>query len=146
MASTDQHIALANRHQSTLAVLLADAAAHPEWVTIVAFYKALQLVDACLAVLGESPPSTHGERKRALLGTRQMSNIWKHYRDLKNASMVARYLTGDDRRKYSSFAAFISGSKAESTMVRHRLVQIEKSAKKILKKAADPLAPAVPSS
>lgn len=145
MAQVEDHIGLANRNQDALAALLACDGEHPEWVTTIAFYKALQLVDACLVTLGSGAPTDHGERSRFMRSEPRLDHISTHYWVLKNASSIARYLTGSKGSPYRSFSDYLGPGEAERKMVRHRLVQIEKSALKILrKKHADALRPAVP--
>jgi hypothetical protein len=142
VARAEDHIALANRHQEALSALLDDAGEHAEWVTTIAFYKALQIVDACLVTLGVGVPADHGERSRMMKATRQLDNISKHYWVLKNAASIARYLTDVQGREYRRFSDYLRPGEAERQVVKHRLAQIEKSAHKILKLTG--LRPAVP--
>ena len=46
MATEADHIALANKNHEVLLYLLKDAARFPEWITVAAFYKAVQIVEA----------------------------------------------------------------------------------------------------
>ena len=116
---------------------------HAEWVTVIAFYKALQIVDACLVTLGVGVPSDHGERGHMLRSVSRLDHISTHYWVLKNAASIARYLADSRGARYRSFSDYLPPGQAERQMVRHRLAQIEKSARGILKRHADSLVPAV---
>lgn len=144
MAQVKQHIAMANKHQEALTYLLQVGDDHAAWVTVVAFYKALQVVDACLVKTSNVAPVSHGERMHCLRAAKKFDAIYTHFHALKNASEIARYLTSARGAKYAKFEDYLGPGEAESQMVRHRLAQVEKSARKILDKAAEALAPAVP--
>lgn len=145
MASADDHIALANRHQAALDALRGADGEHPEWLTVIAFYKALQIVDACLVTLGLGAPTDHGSRTVKMNSTRKLDHISGHYWSLKNAASVARYLSDVRGKGYRTFSSFLPTPKVESEMIGHRLVQIERSARKLLGPTlGGQLLPAVP--
>ncbi len=67
MASEAGHLAAANLNQKTLAHLCQDVSVHGPWVAVVAFYKALQIVEAVFANDPDIRHCTdHGSRERAL--------------------------------------------------------------------------------
>ena len=133
LTAIDDHLGLANRNQAALEVLAAHSPLPGEWVTTVAFYKALQVVEAVFAARSERPPSSHGDRN-ARLKKPPYSAIWKHYRPLWNASCVARYLAEHDApaKVYRSFYDYIPEARVESLVIRHLLHQVEESACRML--------------
>ena len=46
MATEADHIALANKNHDVLLYLMKDVRRFPEWVSVAAFYKAVQIVEA----------------------------------------------------------------------------------------------------
>ena len=67
MASEADHLAAANLNQKTLAYLCQDVSIHGPWVAVVAFYKALHIVEAVFANDPDIRHCTdHGSRERAL--------------------------------------------------------------------------------
>ena len=134
MPDKTAHIALAKHNQDTIDYLLPEIERFSDWITTVAFYKALHLVEA---VFAENPKIRHGRNHEArdnfLKHTKKYSNIWKHYRPLWAASMVARYLEDRDTGKdCGSFRDFLSPERVRAEMLNHRLRQVEKSTKKFL--------------
>ena len=65
MANEASHIALANRNHDALGALLNASDEHPEWVATIAFYKALQIVEAAFATAGHG--HGHGHSKRLVI-------------------------------------------------------------------------------
>lgn len=132
MPSKECHLAQAKRNQQTLDYLLKEVDQHSAWVATVAFYKALHLVEAVFAT---DPNIRHGhsheEREDFLKSTRKYSHIWKHYRLIWAASVIARYLE-DRTDQYSSFDEFMTPDDVKVNLVGHWLQQVEQSASKIL--------------
>jgi len=91
MARLVDHIALANKNHDALMHLLKDVDTFPEWVTVIAFYKAVQIIEAVFVhVQGRC---CHGHQKRlAELKSKGYKALHSHYRALWSASCVARYL------------------------------------------------------
>lgn len=54
MPQEGDHVALANRNHDTLYHLLEDPEKYSEWIATVAFYKALQVVEAMFAKTSRS--------------------------------------------------------------------------------------------
>ncbi|MFH1023462.1 MAG: hypothetical protein V1809_08730 [Planctomycetota bacterium] len=132
MPTEAAHIALAARNQKTIDYLLNDISAHSEWITTIAFYRALHIVEA---LFSKDPRARHGtshERRDHLLKSdKRYSHIYKHYRPLWAASVVARYL--EDRvHTYGCFSEYLTPEQIKTEILGHRLCQIEKSAKKLL--------------
>lgn len=107
MPSKEAHVAVAKRNQATLDFLLGGDD-HLPWVVTVAFYKALHIVEAVFAADRHSPmPHTddHKVRNRLLKTTNRYAQLWRMYRPLWDASLVARYLRVDDNSpSYTDFA------------------------------------------
>lgn len=133
MPSEASHLAIANRNQTVLDYLLQKPDGCAEWIVTVAFYKALHLVEAIFA---RDPKIRHGlnheTRDRFLKTERRYSHIWKHYRPLWAASIVARYLEGDSGSSYTSFSEYLSTDEIKMQLLDHRLRQIEQSVHKLL--------------
>lgn len=100
MPTVADHISLANKNHNAL-MCVAEAGGHPEWVATIAFYKALQVVQAMLAAQNIS---CHDHRARANHLKTRFPDIYKHYRPLWNASTIARYL--HDQSSGSTFTTF----------------------------------------
>ena len=110
MASEADHIAAANLNQKTLAHLCQDVSVHGPWVAVVAFYKALHVVEAVFANDPDIRHCTdHGSRERALKMNRKYAHINKQYAPLSRAATIARYLhhSGTD---YHSFFDYLDAT------------------------------------
>jgi hypothetical protein len=125
------HIQQAQHNSQALSCLERSVDDFSDWMTTVAFYKALHLVEA---VFANDKTILHGHnhenRENILKRTPKYSNIYKHYRVLLNASIVARYLQerGSDSR-YSKFSYYMSKEGVKKDLIDHRLHQIEKTVK-----------------
>ena len=132
MASEADHLAAANLNQKTLAHLCQDVSVHGPWVAVVAFYKALHIVEA---VFANDPDirhcSDHGSREWALKRKSSYQHIYKQYAPLSRAATIARYLhhSGTD---YHSFFDYLDATKIERELLFYRLHELEKSALKFL--------------
>ena len=128
MASESEHIDCANRTQKTIAHLLTDRNSHSPWIAVTAFYKALHVVEA---VFYGNPSirhaANHDEREKLLRHERKYEKIYHHYSRLKRASMNARYLSG-----CAVFDDYISPDDVVAKLLKHELLQLEKSATKFL--------------
>ena len=132
MASEADHIAAANLNQKTLAHLCQDVSIHGPWVAVVAFYKALHIVEAVFANDPDIRHCTdHGSREMALKRKTKYEHINRQYAPLSRAATIARYLhhSGKD---YHSFFDYLDASKIESELLHYRLHELEKSAAKFL--------------
>lgn len=138
MPSDFNHIRIANKFQTTINFLLTQKEQHAEWITTIAFYKALHIIEA---VFYNQKSIRHGhnheDREQYLKRDNKFKNIFKHYRPLWAASTVARYLEDQSRKKdYGTFHDYLPIENIEPEILNHRLRQIEKTAKKFLSKKA----------
>ncbi|MGD0900786.1 MAG: hypothetical protein ABR915_23380 [Thermoguttaceae bacterium] len=137
MASETDHIALANKNHDVLMHLLRDVERFPEWVTVVAFYKAVQIAEAVL--VKQQGRSCHGHQHRLdslkRCGHKALHN---HYRVLWSASSIARYLvdtTKGPSGQFSSFSDFATPEHVKASLVGKRLRGVECEAVKFLSDA-----------
>ena len=130
MPNKDCHLKLARRNQVLIDHLLPKINDHSDWITTIAFYKALHIVEA---IFQDDPRIQHGQnhegRDSFLKANKKYQQIYKHYRPLWAASIIARYLENGSR-SVSSFSEFLSPDRVKSEIFDHRLRQIENSAKK----------------
>ncbi len=146
MPSDAEHLAVAERNQQLIDHLLPDISRFGDWITVIAFYRALHLVEA---VFFRNHPNKHGHnhesRENMLKRTPRYKHIYKHYRTLWAASTVARYL--EDRSSgttYASFADYLSPADVQGLILNHYLKQVEKSAAAFLPPPPSP-GPSTPS-
>jgi hypothetical protein len=132
MATEADHIALANKNHDVLVHLLKDVDKFSEWVTVVAFYKAVQIVEAVF--VNQHGRCCHGHQKRLdALKSHGYEEIFKHYRVLWNASSIARYLCDIEAKKsYAKFADYLAPEKVERAIVSRRLRGVECEAVSLL--------------
>ncbi len=137
MATELDHIELANRNHETLAYLVKDAQSHAEWVATVAFYKAVQIVEAVLARRGLHSNGHDG--RISDLKRQEFQELFKAYRPLYAASLVARYLEDSSARKvdkskrsaaikYAKFTDYIPADMVVERLLRKRLDVLEQNA------------------
>lgn len=143
MALEADHIELANRNHDTLAYLAAEVEQHSEWVATVAFYKAVQVVEAVFAAHSKSHSHSHDARL-SRLKLKVYSGLFKPYRHLYAASLVARYLEDASAtkldssaaiKKYSCFSDYIAPDEVMERLVRKRLHPLEEIAVGFLSEA-----------
>ncbi len=133
----DDRLRLVESHQAALSRLISDDAdSHSEWIATIAFYKAIQLVEAWFAVKGQNPSNSHS-RRLARLRTAD-ATIYKHFRPLYNASMVARYLCLPDENLgstaiFKDFSSYMSQNVVDE-LIKKRLVSLETEVRKSLKR------------
>lgn len=132
MANQDEHLQLADHNAEAIKHLLTASPALPDWVTTVAFYKAVHLVEAVFAHDGVGHSGDHARRAAFLKSKRRYDMLFKHYRPLKSASEIARYLCDAGGKHYNSFADYLSLPEVRSEILNHRLTQLERSARKLL--------------
>lgn len=124
MPDESSHLVLANHNQDLLDRLVADVDRFPDWTATVAFYKALHVVEAALAC--ENPRRhgiDHSHRERILKSDNKYKNIYRNYRVLYAASMVARYMEDGQ----TNFASYLTPTQVIGTLLRYRLHEVEKS-------------------
>lgn len=139
MPSKDVHVSAAVANQRTINYLREDCDNHLSWVVAVAFYKALHVVEAVLDADANSPikdTDSHFERHKILRRTPRYQQLWKMYSPLYQASMVARYLREDGSAPtFKSFCDYLTREDVEKKLLGHYLVQLEKSAAKLIKES-----------
>lgn len=130
------HIAKANHNQALIERLLPDIDTFSDWITTIAFYKALHIVEA---VFANNPRIGHGQnheaRERYLKAgpdRNKYRHIYEHYKPLYDASLVARYLAegGGD------FSEYLTSDDVRDLILGHYLHQVEQSACRFLKAPA----------
>jgi hypothetical protein len=143
MASEESHIALANRNHATLLHLLPNAIEYPEWVATIAFYKAVQIVEAAFATTCLSHSTSHHQRLLTLKGER-FKPVFREYRPLISASRIARYLEDfgdvDQNGKpiwigpgaFNKFTEYMLPSEVADELVYGRLFKLEQNCLKFL--------------
>lgn len=138
MASEIDHITLANRNHEALAALLASPNDHPEWVTTIAFYKALQIVEAMFAFRGIAHSNGHQRRLDILRDNKNgFQSIYKHYKRLIEASEIARYLSsrfdGDIRgAPFQTYNQYRSMENVKQKLLQDSLMNIEQHSRQFL--------------
>lgn len=139
MASEQEHIELANRNHDALCVLLKSSDEHPEWIATIAFYKALQIIEATFAFKGLGHGHGHSARLQVLQNpTNGYASLCRHYEALLEASEVARYLgsRSTPASGYSSFASYMSMEDVRETLLGKRLMNVEMHARAFLSDAS----------
>ncbi len=117
MPTRAAHLKLVERNEGVRQYLERDFSPNVEWIVTVAFYTALH-------------PKGHRERKD-LVKTKH-SQIFNEFRQLYNASRVARYLQEDQDHQalsHNAFLDFASEEKVRSIFLEKHLAKIAAYAK-----------------
>lgn len=133
MSSTIDHIQLANKNHKALLYLLNKPDDFPEWIATIAFYKAVHVVEGVFASDGKH--SNGHDSRLSELKQEKYRDIFKAYRPLYAASLVARYLADSSHIKFNNGPAksykcsedFIPASQVPKRLVFKRLKTIEDS-------------------
>lgn len=136
MPSKAAHLHAAKMNQRTIEFLWnSNNDEHLPWVVTVAFYKALHVVEAVLALepSGEQQHfDSHETRNRMLKRTRKFQKIYELYIQLYQQSQIARYLTNDVASSQPfDFAKYLPRKKVEELVLNHWLRQIQNSASRL---------------
>ena len=131
MPSKDSHLQTARDNRATCLLLLDSDPQSQAWATTIAFYCALHLVEAALAVEGRHSED-HMVRNMHLKTTRKLQNIWRNYKPLYDNSLKARYLTTDSDSAETLVREFLGEDKVREKIIGHYLRQVEKSVAKII--------------
>lgn len=135
MAKEQEHIELANRNHDAIDALMRSGADHPEWVATIAFYKALQIVEATFAFKHLGHGSGHHRRLEILQDARHgYGSLCPHYEALLEASEVARYLGARSTAGagYSRFSDYMSMTDVRDDLLKKRLANVEMHARQFL--------------
>ncbi len=138
MPNETEHIQQANRNDAALKHLMGDVQSYSEWVTTVAFYKAVHVIEAMLFHLHGKNSHDHKSRLDTLRACNK--TLYREFRPLYVASMVARYLcdnSGNGKAvTYATFSDYLPSSDVVTEIVNGRLVRIEQIALNYLSKDA----------
>ena len=137
MATTIDHIELANKNHQVLALLLAqpEETRSSEWLTTVAFYKAVHVVEAVFATANAHSKS-HNDRLDRLRRP-EYGQFFVHFSPLYCASMVARYLVDSGPsnlgeatsvQQFHCFTDYKPASQVISSLIMKRLNGLEQEA------------------
>ena len=136
MSAEKDHIALANVNHAALAHLLEEHDRFPEWISTIAFYKAVQIAEAVFANNLNMHSMGHDDRRRTL----QMDRFRLLHRDyipLLTASRIARYLQDrDSNTTISTFRQWRSPDSVRNDLVMKRLCRFEQSSLQFLSDSA----------
>jgi hypothetical protein len=137
MPSESAHLTLARHNQELIDHLLREPDRFPDWVTTVAFYRALHLIEA---VFANDPAikhgGDHGKRQEYLKRDRKYAKIYKAYHPLWTAGVVARYLEDrENDRQFSSFSKYLTVDQVKNLILAHYLRGIESSVEQLLGKS-----------
>ena len=89
MASSSDHIRQWKHNRSLLGIIPPE---YPDWLVTVAFYTALQAIDALLAHDKVTRVTTHDARKEVLIDTNRYAGIRLKYFPLYDLSRTVRYM------------------------------------------------------
>lgn len=132
MASEADHIALANRNHDALLHLVEDVERFPEWVTTIAFYKAVQIVEATFCHKIGKHSEDHPRRMRQLKLT-PFKPLYRHFRVLWSESTIARYLQDNESSQgYSTYTDHMPAEEVAQKIVLDRLLPLEQTAMSLL--------------
>jgi len=132
MPTKDSHLAAAAHNHCVMDYLRAKLDQFPGWLVVVAFYKAVHLVEAVFAADGAGHMHDHQTRNRVLKTTPRYKQLWKNYSPLWQASLVARYMEDGDGVEIPSFAEYMPPETVENLVLKHYLHQVEQSVDKLI--------------
>jgi hypothetical protein len=133
MPSKHIHIQLAHHNDEVLEYLLKGTVGFHDWVVIVAFYKAVHLVEALFAIDGIDS-SDHNSREKRLKRRKTCKPFYKDYRALREASMVARYLGGSSGT-YRHFSEYMTPQRVKDEILHEHLKNVEDATTKLMSEA-----------
>ncbi len=126
-------VELSNRFLATLRTLVVDPRTHAEAIAILAFYRALHLVDAMFLSTKGAAPAMHGTRAERLGKDRRLHGLKRQYDPHFEAAYVARYLTLPDRvSTVPTFFDYRKPDKVVSDLVEGRLAELERLISKLV--------------
>lgn len=126
MANIPPHMQQWEHNRSLLAHVPGD---YPDWLVTIAFYTALQAIDALLAY-DNVTANNHDMRNTTLKQTNRYDYIWRHYGPLYDLSRKVRYLAAP--------SLWIQPRDIESKVLKRYLYPIESSVKKLMPHPAWP--------
>ncbi len=121
--------------------LVSDVCSHSEWVATVAFYKAVQIVEAVFAAHLKRHSHGHDGRIEDLKRP-VFVELYREFRPLYAASLVARYLVDFSSSKfdsqisrpkaYQNFSSYLPPEQVVNRLLKRRLNVLEQHAVKFL--------------
>jgi len=106
-----------------------------DWTSTVTFYTALHIVEAVFFHDTKNSNRRHGhnheEREAILKNVNSYRNIYRHYRQLQSASVIARYLYNPSGTGVI-FEKYMSAKKVKEKLIKHHLAQLIKTASKFI--------------
>ncbi|QEG28324.1 hypothetical protein GobsT_31010 [Gemmata obscuriglobus] len=101
-------------------------------MAVAAFYKAMHLAEAVLFRTYHAKHTFgHDDRHRVLKSNRRYEHIYKHYRPLWEASLVARYLEVHNDG-YPKFTDYMATPVIQAKLINHYLNQVEQGVTRLL--------------
>ena len=138
MPSRESHLTAVEQNSTVLSHLVAADQDFSPWIVTVAFYKALHVVEAVFASdpnIDIDGTDDHKSRNGVLKSNNRYQKIWRHYTQLWNDSLIARYLVSHNHgveTVYSDFSEYMSKEKVISIHLNHNLKQVIKSSQTVL--------------
>lgn len=126
-----EHIDLCNRNQAIIDYTLGDASVCAEAIAVMAFYKALHIMEAMFDRNNGRHLTSHKDRDAYIRGSRQYSGFWNYYRTLQSASLVARYLSNANVG-YANFSDYLPPADMKPKLLDRYLAPLEKMAVQLL--------------
>ena len=127
MPDKEAHLRLAEHNQQTIAHLAKGFTMFSDWITTVAFYRALHLVEAAFACDSQVlHRSDHTRRNRVLKKNPKYQTLYRFYRRLWQASNVARYLERQGKSAVATFASYMTPEDVKNDVLGDWLPKIEK--------------------
>jgi len=131
MSNELSHIDQALHNQTVIDSLALPNSDMWDWVTTIAFYKALHLVEAVFSNDKEIGHGINHENREKWLKTKpKYQQIAKYYRPLWAASMIARYLQDEHGKFFNCFSDYLPPDKVKSDILNHYLHQVQKASEK----------------
>jgi hypothetical protein len=131
MPSQQNHLATAIENRRIALHLLDSEPKSLAWATTICFYSALHLVEAAMASSIQHFDG-HDVRNSHLKSTKNLQHNWRHYKQLFDHSLKARYLMTDVGSAESLIADSLGEEGVRKQLIGHYLRQVEKSVAKIL--------------
>ena len=121
MPTKEAHLQLAQHNQMVITHLLPEIDKFSDWISTIAFYKALHIVEAIFAKDGFHG-ANHENRDKYLKRNNRYTNIYRHYHQLWCISMMARYLRDSDTKSdLAIFSDYISSEQVKNRVLNHHL-------------------------
>ena len=132
MPTKDSHLAAAEHNRCAIEYLREKLGQFPGWIVVVAFYRAVHLVEAVFAADGAGHMHDHQTRNRVMKTTPRYKQLWKNFSPLWQASLVARYMEDGNGAECPSFVEYMPPDVVENLVLRHYLHQIEQSVNRLI--------------